>query len=249
MEIKGLYKSLENKEVLEEIIIILLASIFLGFVLALEVTWPKIIINEFIFLEGAGIAFVMLSVFVISQKITAYYLDCKTKIKLISFRKYWFQSFDEKKAELPFEFPAWLFLPLIFSLATNGLIKWLAILNFDIEPKATRMRKRWQELTEADVGKIAIAGPISVLLLGFIFRLVGLNEYALLCSWLAFLSLVPIGLGFKILNTARIAWVFSFVFTLFILLLMNVTTSFAGIVIALLIAAIITITYYSLYEK
>lgn len=248
MKIEFLDKPIKS-EMLEEIIIIVLASIFLGFILALEITWPKIIIDELSFLEGTGISLVMLSVFVIAQKVTAHYFDCKIKIKLISFRRYWFQSFENRKAELPFEFPAWFFLPVILIIATNGLIKWLAILNFDIEPKATRIRRRWQELTESDIGKIAIAGPIAILVLGFIFRLANLNEYALLCSWLAFLSLIPIGIGFKILNSTRVTWIFSFIFALFILLLMGISTSFVTFILALLIAAIITITYYTLYEE
>ncbi|MCL6500589.1 MAG: hypothetical protein K6T16_00960 [Candidatus Pacearchaeota archaeon] len=239
-----------SRDILEETIILIIASLFLGFLISLELVWPKISIDEYAFLEGSLISLLMLSTFVIAQKVVAYHLDCKIKTKLISFRKYWFQSYKEgRKAELPFEFPAWLLLPLAIALLTNGLIKWLAILNFDIEPKATRARRKWQELTESDIGKIAISGPIAVIALGLLFKIANFNEYASLCAWLAFLALVPIGLGFKILNSTRITWVFSLLFSFFILLLMNISAPFATLVMALLLAAMITIAYYTLYEE
>ena len=117
------------------------------------------------------------------------------------------------------------------------------------KPKATRIRRKYSELTEADIGKIAVSGPVAILLVGLIARIAGFNEFAMLCSWFAFLSLIPIGQGFKLFNSSRITWVFAFIFSLFIMLLMNVTMVFATIIIALLLAAIITIAYYSMYEK
>ncbi|UZE93785.1 MAG: hypothetical protein IB618_03390 [Candidatus Pacearchaeota archaeon] len=239
-----------EKDLIKEITIIVLASLFLGFVLALNVSLPMISFEPDDFFIYFLLSLAILGIFVLAQKATADYLDCKIRIKLLSFRKYWFRPLREgAKAEFPFEFPAWLALPLILVIITNGFFKWLAILNFDIEPKPSRVRRRWEELTEADIGKIALSGPIAVLILGLIIRVAGYNEFAMICAWLAFLTLIPIGLGFKILNSTRVTWFFAFIFSLFILLLMNLTNTFATIIIALLLAAIITIAYYTLYEK
>ncbi len=238
-------------ELIKEILLIIVASLFLGIILTLDISLPVISFEPSEFGLMFLFSIIMLSVFVLAQKFTAFRLDCKIKTKFLSFRRYWFQPPTEgQKAELPFDFPAWLALPLILALITNGFIRWLAILDFDIKPKASRLRRRWQELSEEDVGRIAISGPVAVLILGLIVRIAGFNEFAILCAWLSFLALIPIGQGFKIMNTVRISWFFAFIFSIFILLLMNLTANtFATIIVALLITAIITIIYYSTYER
>ncbi len=234
---------------IKEILIIVIASLFLGFILSLNISFPVINFEFSDLAYMSLLSLLILGIFVGVQKIIADILDCQIKTKLLSFRRYWFQAPGEIKAELPFEFPLWFILPLVLMLITNGIFKWLAILNFDVEPKATRIRRKYSELTEADIGKIAVSGPVAILLVGLIARIAGFNEFAMLCSWFAFLSLIPIGQGFKLFNSSRITWVFAFIFSLFIMLLMNVTMAFATIIIALLLAAIITIAYYSMYEK
>ncbi len=235
---------------INEILIIVIASLVLGFFLSLQTRWPILSIEPLNFLSMFFFSLLMLLVFVFSQKFIAWKLDCKTKTKLLSFRRYWFRPLTEHgKAEFPFEFPAWLILPIILFFISGGWIKWLAILNFDVKPKATRIRRRWQELTEADIGKIAIAGPISVLILGIIIRALGFNSLAIICIWLALLALIPIGLGFKILISSRILWFFVFILTILILLLMRIAGTFTTVVMALILAAIATIAYYILYEQ
>ena len=240
---------METNDLIKEIFFIIIAALFLGLILAAKISWTKIIIEPLNILWMFLFSLLMLSVFVMSQKTMAWALDCKIKTKLLTFRRYWFQPLTrESKAEFPFDFPLWLILPLILVFATNGFLKWLAILDFDIEPKPTKIRRRWKELTEDDVGKIAIVGPISVLILSLLLNIFGFASLAVACSWLAFLSLMPIGAGFKLFNSSRIVWLFTFIFALFILVLTNLITAFATIIIALLIAAIITIAYYILYE-
>jgi len=244
---------IETTELIKEAIIVIIASLFLGLLLSLEISWPVLSIEPASFGLMFLLSFFMLMIFVLAQKVTAEKLDCKIRTKFLSFRRYWFQPpIEQGKAKLPFDFPAWLVLPLILLPVTIffKLFPWLAILNFDIEPKATRVRRRWQELSEEDIGRIAISGPIAVLILALIVRIAGFNEFALICAWLAFLALIPIGQGFKIMNTIRISWVFAIIFSLFTLVLMTLTANtFATIIITLLLAALITIIYCTTFEK
>jgi len=239
----------ERNDLMKEIGVVIIASLFLGFVLALNVTWTKIIITGMEYLKMSLFSLLMIAIFVLSQKFVAFSLDCKIKIKLLSFRRYWFQGFTrDARPEFPFDFPLWFILPLFLLYLTNGFLRWLAILDFDIEPKPTKIRRRWKELDEDDVGKIALVGPISVLILGLIFRIAGFNQFGIICAVFAFLSLFPIGQGFKLLNSSRLVWMFAIVFSFFMILLMNLTNLFATIIIALLLAAIMTIAYYIFYE-
>ena len=127
----------KHKELIKEIIIVLIASLFLGLLLSIKISWPILSLEPTKFGLMFLLSLLMLAVFVLSEKIMAEKLDCNIKIKFLTFKRYWFQAIGEKKAELPFDFPAWLVLPLILLPLTTimKIFPWLAILDFDIEPK------------------------------------------------------------------------------------------------------------------
>ena len=111
-------------------------------------------------------------------------------------------------------------------------------------------------MSEDDVGRIAIAGPLAVLALGIISKAIGLgthiasfNSFGFACVLLCFVSLIPIGLGFKMMISSRVAWFFTLIFSLCILLMMGLQSLFAIVFIALLFAIAATIAYYVLYER
>jgi len=237
---------MEKKELANEIIILTVASLFAGLVLAIKIQWPILSIEPKDLLWMSLFSLLLFSVFIIAQKIVAYFLDCKTRSKLLSFRRFWFKPITEQgRAEFSFEFPAWLVLPLLLLLVN---IKWLAILNFDVEPLPARTRRKWSNITEADIAKISIAGPFSAILLAVILRIFN-TDLAFLAMLLAFLTLLPIGIGFKLFNSSRILWFFSFVFSLVLLLIIKITMPIASIIIALILAALATLVYYTLFEK
>lgn len=244
MELKFL-KKLDEKEWLNELAVWLAVSLLMAFILSINIKWPVVSIEPLNLLVMFLLSLLMFLVFIGAQKTMAFFLDCETRTRLITFRRFWFRAHDV----FSFDFPAWLLFPLIILFATSSYIRWLAVLSFDIEPKLTRVRRRWAELTEFDIAKVAIAGPAAVLILGLIARIIGFNDFAMLCVLLALLSLIPIGLGFKMLMSSRLLWIFSFLFTLSIFLIMHVAGAFVTIVMAVLIAAILTLAYYILYEK
>jgi len=242
---------------IREIIHIIIGAIFLGLILAVKIKWPILSIEPLEFFSMFGLSILMLGVFVASQKFIAVKLDFSIKSKLLSFRRFWFHPLAERrKAEFPFDFPLWLALPLFLILITGGFFRWLAIFDFDIEPLALRVRRRWKDLTEEDIAKVAIAGPMGVLILGIISRIIGqaliipgFNNFALICVWFSLIAFIPIGSSFKLLMGSRILVVFGFILTLIMLLIMNITGIFATLIVALIFAALATLCYYILYER
>lgn len=85
--------------------------------------------------------------------------------------------------------------------------------------------------------------------IGIIIRLFGTNDFTFYCFLFAFIALIPVGMGFKILNSSRILWFFSLVFALAMLLLTQVPSTFAVVLTAAIFAALVTLAYYVLYEK
>lgn len=227
----------------DEIISLLIASFVLGFFLSS--LYPFLNFNFITFLIMTLLAFSMFFVFVASQKLTAYSLDCNVKIKLLTFSRYGFKPEDT----LGFEFPLWFILPLFFYFITTGKFLWTAILNFEPEALKTKVKRKFSELTETDVAKIAISGPLALLILGLIMRMVHFNSFAYLCVLTSFLTFLPLGSGIKIYAGMRVAGIFLLVLSLAILLLMPVASFLATILIALIIAITCIITYYILWEK
>lgn len=239
------YEIFHDKEWLNELLVWIVASLVSGFILALSIKWPVISFEWTDFGNMFLLSLLIFFVFIGTQKTVAYFLNCKTRSKLISFRRFGFRPHDI----FQFDFPAWLIWPLLLVFVTVGYVKWLVTTSFDIEPKLSHVRKRFSELTEGDIARVTIAGPLAVIALGIISRIIGFNSFALLCLWFAFIAFIPIGYGYKLLMTSRLLWFFAFVFTLAMLVLTQVTSTFVTIVLAVLFAAITLLSYYILYEK
>ena len=238
-----------KREWLIELLVFIISIVFIAFILALDIKWtlPTVNIELVNFPLNLFYSFIMFTVFVGTQKLVAYARDCRHTLTFLGFRRYWFRPLTEHgTAELPFNFPLWFVLPALLVLVN---IKWLAILNFDLEPKPNHVRHRWSNITEEDVGRIAISGPLALMALGILMRIFGAADFAFLCFLFAFLVMIPIGIGFKIVMSSRILWFFSLVFSLVMLLLINLQTTFAIIMTAVIFAALATLAYYVLYEK
>ncbi|UCD21162.1 MAG: hypothetical protein JSW08_01285 [archaeon] len=227
---------------LKEIVFLVIAAVVTSFFLS--AVFPTLALtSEF------GVTFLLMLIiffiFTAAQKLVAYGLDADSKVKLMTFNQYGFRSNER----MGFDFPVWLILPLVLFFITAGKFVWTSILNFQPEALKTRVGRKFAELTEVDVAKIAMAGPLALLVFGLIMRAVGFNSYATICVLTAFLALLPIGNGTKIFAGMRITSVFLMVLGLGILILMHLTNVVSTIVIALIIAVAFIITYYALWEK
>ena len=236
---------------IKEFLSIAISILFIALIISVKVELPKIIITAKSFLLSLPIAFIIVFIFVFTQKLVAYSLDCETESKLLSFRQFWF----EETRRLDFDFPLWLVLPSLLLLISNGFVRWLSILDFDVEAKKEKTRKKFHALTEDDVGKISLAGPVALLFFGIIFKalsLSGINYFSSLAFnsvLFAFLALLPLGNGFKLLVSSRMIWFFTTAFAFFILLLIRLESLTAIILVSLIFALLVTLAYYLLYEK
>lgn len=229
----------------EEVVVWVVSSILLGLLFSMK------IVGHFLYIEPSQIwlmsafSLVMLFIFIGAMKLVAWFYDAKIKIKWLSFRRYWF----EDRFKLKWSFPLWIVLPILLFFITLGHFVWSAILNFDVESRPSRIKRRWFAMEERDIAKIGLAGPAACLVLGVILRLVGLGSLATYPILLALLSLVPIGMGFKILNGSRVMLVFLFILSLFMLFLINSANILAVIVFCILLAVFGVIAYYHLFER
>lgn len=242
-----------NQKLINEILTIAIAAIFLGFLLALTLKWPKLIFEPADFILMFVLSLLICCVFVGAQKIVAYKLDCDTTTKLLTFKRYWFGPIGKIRGELTFKFPLWIVMPLLFFFITVGKLKWLAILDFDIKPRSIRARKKFYALEEADMTKVAMAGIVAVLALAIISKITaivsgiqGFGSFAAICVLFAFFALIPFGIGFKLFVSSRFIWLFLFVFSAIFFVLMQLENIIVIMIIALLFAALATIAYYSL---
>ena len=90
------------------------------------------------FIYGLLMAIILLSVFILTQKIVADQLGLDIKFKLWTFRRYWLRWQDK----LSWDFPAWIVLPLIMVVLSDGLLIWTAILTFGSRTLTKKATKR-----------------------------------------------------------------------------------------------------------
>jgi hypothetical protein len=104
-------------------------------------------------------------------------------------------------------------------------------------------------MEERDIAKIGLSGPVASLIFAIVLKIVGLGNLAIYPVWLAVLSLIPIGIGFKIFNGSRIMTIFLLVLSVFMLFLISSANIFALVVFAILIAAAVVFVYYKKFEQ
>jgi len=229
----------------DEFIVWIISSALLGLLMATKIAWPILSIEPSDLLLMFAFALVMLFIFIAGQKIAAWYYNCDIKMKWLSFRQYWFR--DQYRFKWPF--PLWLILPIFLFFITASKLTWSAILDFDLEAKAGRLQKRWSNIDDVDVAKIVIAGPVASLVFALILKVVGLTSLAIYPAWLAFLTCIPVGMGMKIFFGSRNLAVFFFFLTGIMLVLMPLAGWFSTVIVGLLIATIIVVAYYTMYEQ
>ncbi len=188
------------KEQWKEILIIIVAAVILGLsfsYLSKPLIFP--LITSF---------FILISLNTIAKKIMAYYYETDLKIRFWKWSQFWFTEYAHFKKPMPM-----LWLPPLVSLISQGAWQWLAILEFDIQPKTERVSKRhglyrFSQLVEYHVAVIATTGIAINLIVAVISYIIGFQTFAQLNIYYAFWSIIPLsGLdGYKILAGSKILW-------------------------------------------
>lgn len=185
----------------KEILIILLTAIILGSSVS-YMTNQAYLISIIAF-------FAIIVANIIVKKLIAYHFESDITIKPWSIYRFGLRKDAHFKEPVPM---SWV--PILFTLLTNGAIWWLAILQFDVKARPERVAKRhglyrFTEMTEWHIGMIAFLGIITNLIIGIISYTLGLEFFAKLNIYYAAWSLVPIGNldGTKVFFASRSLWI------------------------------------------
>ncbi len=202
---------MDIKKLSVEILIIALASLILG---------VSVGFDNLPLAYAAGLSFlIIIGANVLIKKTVGYFLEIKVRTKFWSWYQYGLRKDSHFKKTVPM---AWI--PLLASLLTKGLFWWLAILEFDVEPKTERVAKRhglyrFTQVTEWHIAWIAAWGIILNFALAIIAYIAGFELFARLSLYFAAWSIIPLsGLdGSKIFFSSRGLWITLATITLIIL--------------------------------
>jgi hypothetical protein len=194
----------------KEIAWIIVISLVLAFTISLMKSLEH-------FLYILAIVFLVILVNIIAKKITAFVLDSEIEIKLWEIKRWGVKPHYHLKKS----FPAGIFLPLVVTGLSFGLLPWMACLVFETKGKVYRAARRWglykfSEMTEHHIGLIAGWGVLANLFLAAMGYLVGFPEFARLNVYFAFFNIIPISNldGNKIFFGSLIFWSFLAILTL-----------------------------------
>lgn len=199
---------MEKSNFFKETFIVLLASI----ILALVISFNK---NDLLLTAFISF-FIVISANVLTKKIVGYMFETNIKIKFWSWYQYGFRKDSHFKVPLPM-----LWLPLFIGLFSKGTLWWLAILEFDVEPRTEKVSRRhglyrFTQVTEWHMGIIASFAILTNILLGLIAYFIGFELFAKISFSYAFWSIIPLSSldGTKILFSSRALWITTAVISL-----------------------------------
>ena len=234
-----------------EIWVFILASLVIGYLFSfrqfMQATTAGLSLGEILeWLKLSGLALIALLGYTSTCKVIAWRFGCDTEFKLWSMGRYGFR----KKAYFKRPFLAWLFVPIGLIFLTFGYVKWLALTVFDAVP-ITRIGKEYSEITEWEIGLIAFFGIFANIVLAVISKMVGWHTFASINIWFAFFNLLPFSElnGAKILHSSIMLWLFGFIFTIVILILLGITNIVTTLVAAAIAAIIAVVLFYLFFGR
>jgi Zn-dependent protease len=225
----------------KELLWLLLGALLLGYVAEFQ----NFSVNISGWASCAVIGAAILLIHVCAQKLLAYKFGCNAEFELWNVRQWGFKKSQYFKRPVP----AWLLLPLLLVWISFGAVKWLGITAFDAAP-SIRAGKRFSELTEWELGLIALSGSIANLFFAVLFQFLGFHNFAMLNAWLAFFSLVPISSldGVKVFFGGKFFWLFNFILTTIALILIGISSLTTTILAAAALLILLIIFFFVVYE-
>ena len=204
--------------------------IFAIIIISLAIAYPA---AEVIWIVGIFVL-ITVSLNIIIKKSVGYFFEADVKTRFWS----WYQLWFTRDLHFPKPLPM-LWLPLLLSYLSKGMVWWLGILSFDISPRTERVSRRhglyrFSEMTEWHIALIAASGiGINLILAVIGYFLAGISPalnlelFAKINIWYAVWSIIPIGKldGTKIFFGSRPLW-----FTTAIITLLFIAFSFTFVV-------------------
>jgi len=195
---------MKQREISHIIAAILVLTVVVGFSFALKQEYFKII-QAFLF----SAIIILVSVF--SKKLMANSLDADVEHEIWQWQRYGLKHFQKMKRKLPIG----IFLPILATLFSIGIVKLTAILTYETRALKRRAAKRfgfysYKEMTDWHNGLIGATGIVSILALAIIAYLLPINiEYlSKLAVYYAFWNLIPLAKldGTQIFFGSKLVW-------------------------------------------
>lgn len=240
----------------KEVFTLIGASLILGFVMSYTqwgygetVNYAMGIAN---WIRATIIAFIAYAIYLIATKSVARLHGATSTLGIWGVERFWFSK-SSKISKLSFlgakfkSFKAGVVLPVLFSIFSRGLINVATIAHTKLEEiSPQRAGKKYTHLTDFEVARIHLAGPMACLLLAIVLSpLDSFNNLVEMSKLIAIYSFIPLGNldGTKILFGSIPLYLFGLIFTILSILLINILTPFATILWSILTALIIILIY------
>lgn len=184
-----------------------------------------------------------------------------SEFRLWGVKRFWFT----KKAQYPkkynifgkeltvYQFPVGIIIALLLMILSNGRLYWAAISSYGlVTEKVHRLGKRFVEVTDFEEAKIALAGPMFLLVLTLILKALNstgiFEQFILIYSYMIVFDMLPLpGLdGLKVFWGSSLLYAFSFVFTIAAVIAMFTLSFWIAIPLALGLAVVFLVLYYYL---
>lgn len=259
----------------KEIIALAISIVVMGFALGFNDKQDTFVFNYFLInmlmmTLMVGVAFI---VHQLGHKLVAYMSGFKTEYKLWGLQTLRWWPLHEKwsikrssqfpkivtigKKQITIEsLPVGIIIAILVTIVSNGWAFFLAVGQYNLLiERASRVGRKFVEVTDFEEAKIALAGPMANVLLMVIASLFNqygtFDNFILINSALALFYMIPVSQldGAKILFSSRVMYVFSLLFIIFMVVLIHFISVIPLLIISLLFGFIgaAVYFYYSYY--
>ncbi len=231
-----------------EFINLVISSIVIGFLFSFKLFSASFSTSILNWVGYSLLGLIALLIYIIAQKLIAKRFNVDVEYRIWNIKKIWFTN------DLNFKLPIGIILALILIFLTNGVFIFLAVGSFAVirTHVAHKIGRIFPRLTDVELGKIAVVGPLTAIILVFIFTTLKLfnidfGVFTTMNLLLALYNMIPLSHldGLKVFIASRTLFVLTAIFLLaFAVLLTQGLNIFLVLILAVLTAVVLTIIYF-----
>ncbi|MEK6835500.1 MAG: hypothetical protein AABX55_00555, partial [Nanoarchaeota archaeon] len=182
----------------------------------------------------------------LGYKLAAKYLGTNIKLKIWNSQKFKGKLLRLKNIDLAYTTPI---LAILIMLISNGRIFFSTVLTFTVE-KFKVLGKRFPYLTDYHVALIVVTGMFFNFILMLFFKLTNVELGIKISSWFILFNFLPVSElpGEKLFFGSRTLWVFSLIFFLVNIFLINSLSMASAILLSFLFSVVFGVIYFYFFE-
>lgn len=234
----------------KEIFNLLLSALVLGFVFSFRDWGPgeAFILNIGIInlVRSTVITIVVLSIYLLVNKLVAYRNGCISTYGIWGIERYWFRK--KHVFRKPFKsLKIGIILSILLAILSNGYIRFAAIGHTTLtEIRRLQIGKAYKHVTGYKTAIIHLSGPLTLVFLATILSSVeALSRFVIIAYSVALFSMIPISKldGAKIFFGSPALYVFSIVLMIATLFLVKISIPIITLLLSLLLGVILLIVF------